>query len=184
MNKEIKRNCNSCKFGILNMCEELRNNEEFQKIINGKFDMLADFEFKEKYICSKYESIYIEYPIEVSKIKPNNNKGSYRKDTIGKFVKIKPCGEEYGGKTYLGLFLGELPIGHSISYDPKTKELDVSFRNNPAIFVFDLNKIVYGMESWWGIIENKEDLKAITESDINNVWYVKALNELTKNSES
>lgn len=179
MSEEIKRNCNSCKFSFLNRCEELKNNEEFKKLMNEKFNILADFEFKDKHICDKYESKYIEYPIEVSKINANSNKGSYRDGQVGKFVKIVPCGDEHKGKTYLGLYLGELPVGHSISHNPESKELTVSFRNNPAIFVFDLNKIVYGMESWWGIIESEEDLKAITESDIDNIWYVKALKELT-----
>ncbi len=178
MSGEIKRNCNSCKFSFLNRCETLKSNKDFQKIINGKFDILADYEFKDNFICDNYKSRYIEYPIEVSKINTNNNKGSYRDRQVGKFAKISPCGDEYCGKTYLGLYLGNLPVGHSISHNPENKELSVSFSNNPAIFVFDLNKIVYGMESWWGIIESEEDLKEITESDIDNVWYVKALKEL------
>lgn len=72
-----------------------------------------------------------------------------------------------------------MPVGHSISHNSESKELSISFSNNPAIFVFDLNKIVYGMESRWGIIENEEDLKEITNKDINNIWYVKALKELS-----
>lgn len=179
MSEEIKRNCNSCKFSFLNRCEVLKNNKEFQEIKNAKFDMLADFEFKNNFICDNYKSRFIEYPIEVSKISTNGNEGSYRNSEIGKFVKIAPCGVEYCGKTYLGLYLGDLPVGHSISHNSKTKELSISFSNNPAIFVFDLNKIVYGMESWWGIIESEEDLKEITESDVNNIWYVKALKELS-----
>ncbi len=179
MKNEFKRNCNSCKFSFMNRCETLKNNKEFQKIWNGRSDILADFKFKDSFVCDNYKSRYIEYPIEVSKINANNNnKGSYRNRQIGKFVKIAPCGEEHEGKTYLGLYLGELPVGHSISHNPDTKELSVSFNNNPAIFVFDLNKIVYGCESWWGIIENEEDLKEITNEDIENVWYLKALKEL------
>lgn len=163
----------------MNRCEVLKNNEEFQKIMNGKSDILADYEFKNNFICDSYKSRYIEYPIEVSKINTNADKDEYRDSRTGNFAKIRPCGEEYEGKTYLGLYLGEMPVGHRISHNPDTNELNVSFSTNPGIFVFDLNKIVYGMESWWGIIKNEDDLKEITESDINSVWYVKALKKLS-----
>jgi len=59
--------------------------------------------------------------------------------------------------------------------------LNVSTTTNPAIFVFELNKIIYGMESFWAIIETKEDLKDITKDDIDNVWYVKLLKQLSTN---
>lgn len=51
---------------------------------------------------------------------------------------------------------------------------------NPAIFVPDLNRVVWGMESWWGPIESKEKLHQITDEDISNVWYVKAAKEFNK----
>lgn len=71
-------------------------------------------------------------------------------------------------------------VCHHISHNPDTKELSVSFDNNPAIFVFDLNKIIYGCESFWGIIETETDLKQITDQDIDSIWYVKALRQLGK----
>lgn len=184
MSEKVKRNCNSCKSGLLGRCDGLKNNKEYQAIFKDReaksMDrMLEAHEFKSNFICNEYRSMFIEYPIEVSKINSNIDKGYYRDSQIGKFTRITPCGEEYGGKTYLGLYLGDLPIGHNISHNPETKELSISFSNNPAIFVFNLNKIVYGMESWWGIIESEDDLKEITESDINNIWYVKALKELS-----
>lgn len=184
MSEEVKRNCNSCKFGLFGKCDGLKNNKEYQAIFENKEvksmdKILKSNEFKSNFICNEYRSMFIEYPIEVSKINTNNNKGSYRDRQVGKFVKIAPCGKKYEDKTYLGLYLGELPVGHSISHNSESKELSISFSNNPAIFVFDLNKIVYGMESWWGIIENEEDLKEITNKDINNIWYVKALNQLS-----
>ena len=128
-----------------------------------------------------FEYLYIQYPIEVSKINTENftNKShSYQNSEIGKFVKIAPCAEEYKGKTYLGLYLGELPIGPHITHNSDTKELCISTTKNPAIFVFDLNKIVYGMESFWEIIECEEQLKEITNEDIQNIWYMKALKGL------
>ena len=182
MSEKIKRNCYSCKFSWFNRCETLKQELKkngFNESNGTRINWEVEYKIKDNFICDKYRSKYIEYPIEVSKINTDNNKGSYRDNQIGKFVKIAPCGEEYEGKTYLGLYLGEIPVGHGISHNPDTKELNISFRNNPAIFVFGLNKIIYGMESWWGIIESEEDLKEITNDDINNIWYVKALKELT-----
>lgn len=180
--EEKKRNCHSCKHGMFKICNTLQNNEEYQNIlknVKGFFDE-NEFKFKNNFICDDYKSRYIEYPIEVSKINCNNDKGGLHDSQIGKFVKIAPCGDEYKGKTYLGIFLGDLPIGNHISYKEDTKELSVSFSTNPAIFVFEVNKIIFGCESWWGIIESEEDLKEITSEDIDNVWYVKALKTLSK----
>ncbi|AOY77210.1 hypothetical protein [Clostridium formicaceticum] len=182
MSEEIKRNCSSCKMSWLNRCETLKDELQKQGINSHDYMKKWDIEHKVKsnFICDNYKSIYIEYPIEVSKINANADKIGLRDNRIGEFVKIRPCGKEYQNKTYLGLYLGDLPIGHSISHNPETKELNVSFNTNPAIFVFDLNKIVYGMESWWGIINNENDLKEITDNDIDNVWYIKALKQLNE----
>lgn len=176
----IERNCNRCKHGFLNKCKELKNNKEFLKLFSDKdFSLLKTFEFKQNHVCDDYNSMYIEYPIEVSKINSDTEMFTLDKDKVGKFVKIRPCADEYDNKTFLGLYLGYLPISNSISYNSTNKELNVGFLANPAIFVFDLNKIIYGRESWWGIIENEEDLKEITDLDIENIWYVKALRSLT-----
>lgn len=177
MSNEIKRNCNSCKFGLFAKCDTLKTKEEYQAIWNPhRRDSIMDaHKFKEAFICDDYKCRYIEYPIEVSKINYNTELYCLEKGNIGKFVKIRPCSEEYQGKTYLGLFIGDLPLNIHVSHNPDTKELNLSYHANPAIFVFELNKIVFGAESWWGIIENKDDLKEITQADINDVWYVKAL---------
>jgi hypothetical protein len=180
MEEKPKRNCNTCNFVRgFKTCETLKNNAEYQEIIKEDIAFnTAKWKFKDNFICDNYKSRYIEYPIEVSKINRNDNKGGFRQDEVGKYVMIKPCAKECEGKTYLGIFLGDLPIGHRISYQEDNKELTVSFDNNPAILVPELNKIVYGCESWWGIIEKEEDLKEITDADIDNVWYVKALKQI------
>lgn len=97
----------------------------------------------------------------------------------GAFVSIRPCAAAYGNKTYLGLYLGDMALGLSLGYDDKTMNI-VPRRGsyNPAIYVFDLKKIIYGAESWWGEIESEKDLHNISDMDINNVWYVKALQQL------
>lgn len=117
----------------------------------------------------------IKYPIKVNKI---NYSKAFSLYEMGGFAKVRPCGEEYENKTYLGLFLGELPTNPYVTYNTKDEELNVGMMCNPAIYVFDLNKIIYGYESWWSRIESENDLKDITDIDINNQWYVKALQYL------
>jgi len=55
---------------------------------------------------------------------------------------------------------------------------------NPAMWVPDLNRVVMGWESWWGEIKSEEDLRQISDADIENVWYVKAIKALTEKKES
>lgn len=181
MSEKIRMNCSSCRLSWFNRCETLKE-ELYKNGYDGNNGAKKNWEIahkvKENLMCDKYNSMYIEYPIEVSKINTNADKDGFRDSRVGKFAKIRPCGKEHEGKTYLGLYLGEQPVGHHISHSQETKELSVSFSTNPAIFVFDLNKIIYGMESWWGIIESEEDLKEITDGDIKNVWYMKALEKM------
>jgi hypothetical protein len=90
----------------------------------------------------------------------------------GELVMIRPCDPTLNGKTYLGFYLGDLPIGTGLRLE-KNNTLKVTFHHNPAIFVPQLGRIVYGCESWWGPIRSEDDLKQITDADINDVWYVK-----------
>jgi len=121
----------------------------------------------------------IKYPLEISGVKGKItpiSKG-FAGHNYGTMVAVKPCNDV---KTFLGMYLGEVPVTFNTRYNKETKELEVVTNNNPAIYVPDLDKIVYGIESWWGVIKNEEQLKDITDEDIDNVWYVKALKELNK----
>jgi hypothetical protein len=93
-------------------------------------------------------------------------------------VKVRPCGEGYGDKTYFGILIGDVPLSISCSID-EDKNLNISRSlYNPAIFVPELNEIIYGCGSWWGRIDKEEDLKElITEETIKNVWYMKLLSK-------
>ena len=102
----------------------------------------------------------------------------------GELVSIRPVGEEYGKKTFLGIYLGEMAQNASFQYDKENKTITAGFGfYNPAIFVPALKKTIYGYESWWGKIESEEQLHQITDNDINNVWYVKALKEMASEQE-
>lgn len=164
-----------CRY-ILRFCGENRNEDHC--VIDGfENDKAKIVTAEDCEKCEKYKSRYIEYPIEVNKI--NSEMREYWKDTdCGRLVKIRPCGAEYGEKTYLGILLGELPFMNCVSYQEKTKELDVFPSCNPAIFVPELKKIIFGMESWWGRIESADELKDITDEDISNVWYVRLMKEI------
>lgn len=96
-----------------------------------------------------------------------------------KAVKIRPCGDE--DKHYFGIMLGDIAQSLGCDIDDKTETLKIGFSfYNPAIFVPELKKVVYGCESWWSVIGSEEELKElITDETIGNVWYVKILKELT-----
>jgi hypothetical protein len=180
MTEAIKHNCNTCKYGLMARCEVLKSNRDYQAIPKDTSmeSWTNRHSFMESFVCDDYRCKYIEYPIEVTGINRNTEQYSLNKGYIGKFVSIRPCAEDCQGKTYLGLFLGDLPIDISVSHNPESGELNLSYFSNPAIFVFDLNKIVYGAESWWGVIETEEDLKQITQDTIDSQWYVKALKSM------
>lgn len=130
--------------------------------------------------CSNFKSKYIEYPVIINGIEnePIDTFGLGIK--VGNFVAIKPCDDK---KTYLGIYVGDLPIFISSSLD-KDKILHNRTVNNPAFFVPKLNKLVYGQESWWHKIKSADDFKEITQDDIKNQWYVQLFKELHSNNPS
>ena len=129
---ENKRNCNTCKYAFIT-CRKLKNDVEYSKLNGWK----EQVKFKNNCVCDKYKCRFIEYPINVNKIKFVSIKRDSK--DVGKLVEIQMCGEDCS-KTHLGIYLGKLPIQITAGYSDK-KELIVSTVNNPAIFVFDLNRI-------------------------------------------
>lgn len=125
----------------------------------------------------------IQYPIQVNAIAWDDRRGpvsNWRTQHTGAWVQVRPCGEKYEDKTYLGIMLGNLALGASATLHPETGILHLSYSfHNPAMYVPDLKEIIFGMGSWWKILESPEDLTAITDLDIGNVWYVKAIKDLT-----
>jgi hypothetical protein len=127
----------------------------------------------------------MKFPMEISSIKLAGFQPSRRGlDRIGSLVRIRPVDSENSKKTYLGIYLGDLPRGADIMRGSKSKALMVTGRNNPAIWVPELNKVVWGDSSWWGVVTSKEEAeRLITDADIENIWYVKALKEMFKSEE-
>lgn len=130
----------------------------------------------------------IKFPISVKSVKVDDlfrdrNSPTSLGGKCGDLVKVRPCAKEYKNKTYLGILLGDLPYGPVVTYNKENGELKVTSYGNPAILVPAVGKIIWGCESWWGHIEKEEDLKDITDKDINNTWYVKAIRERIKKAE-
>ena len=125
----------------------------------------------------------IQFPIEISDIELGEFKpirdpffGDRKK---GMMVAIRPCADKYKDKTYLGVYLGDVTLGVYCAYNPTTKKLKIEpGMGNPAIFVPELNEVILGCESFWGEIKDEKHLRKITDEDIQNVWYIKALKQL------
>lgn len=120
----------------------------------------------------------IKYPVQIHGIDIHHQIWNKKDKNIGRLVKIRPCNEKYENKTFLGFYLGDLPQGLSVSLNKKTEILHVQTGyRNPAIWIPELQEIIWGCESFWGLIESKEQLKDITDETIDNLWYVRALKE-------
>ena len=57
---------------------------------------------------------YIQFPITVNSVEVKEPYSLYK---MGDLAKVRPCGDEYAGKTYLGIFLGELTDGACATYN-------------------------------------------------------------------
>ena len=119
----------------------------------------------------------VDYPITINGIVAHDHWLSLYDP--GQLVSVRPCGDEYEGKTYLGILLGELPTSMLFSFDDDNV-LSVQSKTDPAMYVFALKKIIFGYESWWGRIESPEQLRKITNEDIQGQWYVQLINALAK----
>lgn len=98
-------------------------------------------------------------------------------------VKVRPCGEKYGGKTYVGFLIGDIALSSAIKITENKIVCEWAY-HNPAIYIPETGDVVYGAESWWSEIESEEDLKGvISDEDIQNVWYMQALKEISSKKE-
>ena len=110
------------------------------------------------------------YPLHVSGVEvghPGGINPAYRKE-VGALVKVRPVGEEYEGKTYLGIYLGDLTIEAVAVRNKKDDTLHIRYIRNPALYVFSLKRIIYGRESWWSTINpaGTDNISLITDDDL------------------
>lgn len=120
---------------------------------------------------------YLRYPITISGIAFGEAEIiSHKRRENGAFVAVRPCDKELKNKTFLGIYIGEVALSQSVSFHRETGVLNISpGMYNPAIWVPDLKRVVFGCGSWWGVLKTPDDLKQITDADIDNIWYVKAM---------
>ena len=178
---EDKAKIKKCKYSH----PHFKNNSiEYHCVVNGwEDDKVRICKKEECESCQKFKSKYIEYPITVHEIenKPIDTSGLGHEE--GSLVAIRPCAKEYNEKTYIGIYIGDLPIQILTSYKESTGQLINSTMNNPAIFVPELKKIIYGCESWWKTIRSVDEFSKISNEDINNTWYVKLLQSMDQPEE-
>lgn len=172
ISKSKQSRCRYCHPSICNLGEH-------HCVVDGwEYDKVKAVTKEECENCDRFDSRYIEYPLTINGIENEEINTSGLGHECGCLCEIKPCGEEYNGKSYIGFYLGDLPIAIHTSLNKETGILKNTTMNNPAIFVPELKKIIYGCESWWREIESLENFKGISEEDINDTWYVKLLNQL------
>lgn len=153
---EVTKRYNKLKH-LFSKNDETKAIAEFRKIINKiKFKVKAS---------------------TIKEIKHPEGKAIREDSRSGSFVSIRPCGKEYKDKTFLGIYIGDAALSSSIAIEEDAIVCRWSFYN-PAILIPEIGKVIYGAESWWGLIESEDDLKKITDLDIENIWYVKALKKL------
>ena len=102
----------------------------------------------------------------------------------GSLVCVRPCAGKGKGKTFAGILIGRLPQGISCSYRRKDGILSIKPGfENPLIYIPDLQRLVWGSGSWWGLIYSEDQLREeITDQDIQDTWYVKALRAMAEPS--
>lgn len=149
--------------------------EEEKEDLSAQIQKLSGVlkEFEDKHGELKPVLGTLPKPITVKVVDQRKKPG--RSEGVGNFVSVRPVGDE---KTYLGILLGDMEAFASTQYSAKSETLFVMHSTNPAIWVPDLNRVVRGYESWWSPIKSEEHLREITNDDIDNIWYVKALKSL------
>lgn len=175
MNKHIS--------AIKEMLESTKNQQFPCSLFKENKDSEEILELKKDYYFLRKEIGKLLFDLKASEIKdishPENKayEPDYWGGKCGSLVKIRPCGEEYKDKTYVGFLLGSIALSSVVNIS--NDKIKCNFgAHNPAIFVPEIKKVIFGCESWWGKIESEEELKNITDKDIDNVWYVKALKNL------
>src|SRR5690606_8793234 len=121
----------------------------------------------------------LRYPVSVTGIHFEGELAQDRRGKANRLVRVRPCGEEFKGKTFLGIYLGDMARTVGCTYERESGVLTVHLAaHNPAIWVPKLSRVVFGCESWWGTIEAEDQLREISDETINGVWYVQAMKSL------
>ena len=158
-----------------------KNHNEAHCVFNGREDekvIVVTTEDCEN--CGNFSSRFIEYPLTIQEIENTPIDTVGIRKSCGELCEVTLAKKDTGKKSYLGIYFGDLPIGIQSTYDTKTGKLNNFAVKNPAIYVFELKRIVYGCESWWRIIKSLDEFKGIPMDEIENTWYVRLLRDMQK----
>lgn len=177
MEKSKMIRCRYCqpsltKLGDFNCCVDGWNDDKV-KVVSE-----ADCES-----CDRFNSRYIEYPLTINGIENREIDFNGLGHVCGALCEVSPCGDEYKGKSFIGFYLGHLPTQIYSSFNKSSGVLTNRTIGNPAIFVPELGKIIWGYESWWREIKSVEDFKGISQEDIESQWYVQLAKSLRTEKE-
>ena len=129
--------------------------------------------------CEDFDSCYLQFPIQVDHIEVARQIPSEQLKHA-QLVCVRLAGDY---QTHLGFLLdyfGNLGPEVTVSYTKEDKALKVFTYGTPIMFVPALGRVVYGSECWWTRITSEEELREITDEDIDNCWYVKAFREFVE----
>ena len=133
-------------------------------------------------LMEQAEAEEVHLPIDVHSIEKTGAfyRNKYAGIKCGQFVQVRPVSKNPDKKTYVGIYLGDFGSEIVERYNKDEKKLKLIVATNPAMFIPELRRIVFGYESWWGPINSEKDLKQVTDDDIQNIWYVKLLKEMSE----
>jgi hypothetical protein len=169
------------------LLEELNEYKEILSDFNKICHLFSDDDAKAT-LAKLYENLgQLTWKLRATKIReikfPEEGNFKTTRDT-GKLVRVRPCNEKYNHKTYLGIHLGNAALGKTMHIEDDQETIQLQFTHqNPAMYVPEINEVIYGCGSWWSEIDSVEDLKDITDETIDNTWYVKLLKEKAKAEE-
>lgn len=159
----------------IKMLEEQARDVYARSLAAPKEDKVCSDLFAEE--LAEVPSGEMPYPITVEAI-AWNAQADFQGTTSPRLVAVRPVKED---KTYVGIYVGDLPTGVSASLNRTSGVLHIQRAHyNPAIVVPELGRIVFGYESWWHEIKNLEELRNITQEDIEGTWYVRILQGMTQ----
>ncbi len=151
---------------------------EDARTVGERWERKQEIDPKNCETCQRWRSRYIEFPLTINGLDIKNPEpwGIHPQ-----LCRVRPAKEK---KTYLGIYVGEIPRYTGASFDEESGTLKIFTSCNPMIYIPEQERAVFGDESWWGRIEPGEDITDITDEMIRGQWYIKLLEEAAKATET
>lgn len=144
------------------------------KTLGDRWKMKQEIEIKDCEDCKRYKCRYIEFPLTINEL---DIKAPEPWGIDPALCRVRLAKDK---KTYLGIYIGEIPRYTKASFNEESGTLKIFSACNPMIYIPELGRAVFGDESWWNCIEPGEDITDITDETIREQWYMKLLEEDAK----